>query len=97
MLVKFADRLHNMRTLGSLSQAKQLRVAQETQSLFAPLAHRFGLQAIKKRVGGPLAQGSGRRSLWGDREGAESKPSGTGCLHRFLHQAPKAAPGGDGV
>ncbi len=47
MLVKFADRLHNMRTISSLPRAKQLRVATETQTLFAPLAHRFGLQAIK--------------------------------------------------
>ncbi len=50
VLVKFADRLHNMQTISALSRAKQLRVATETQTLFAPLAHRFGLQKIKNEL-----------------------------------------------
>ena len=50
ILIKLADRLHNMRTLGALSYERQQAIAKETTDVFVPIAHRIGLDSIKSEL-----------------------------------------------
>lgn len=50
ILIKIADRLHNMRTLEFMAEYKQVKIASETLTVFVPLAYRFGLRTIRKEL-----------------------------------------------
>jgi GTP pyrophosphokinase len=50
LIIKLADRLHNLRTIAAMAPASQLRQAQETLDIYAPLAHRLGMQEIRQQL-----------------------------------------------
>ena len=50
VIIKFADRIHNMKTIEYLSKIKQRRIAIETRDVYSPLAHRLGMSSVKSEL-----------------------------------------------
>jgi len=85
ILIKLADRLHNMRTLGSMAREKQLKICSETTYIYTPLAHRLGLYAIKTELE-DLALKYTRPDIYVDivRQLKETKKDRTKYINEFI-------------
>jgi len=91
VLIKMADRIHNMRTLGAMPRHKQLKIAAETSYIYAPLAHRLGLYAFKTEFQ-DLSMKITDRETYSEiaRKLNETKRSREDYIGEFLHPVMKA-------
>ena len=91
ILIKLADRLHNMRTLDAMPHQKQLKIASETLYLFAPLAYRLGLYAIKSELE-DLALKYTETEVYNaiKKKLSESKPERQRFINKFIYPIKKA-------
>ena len=84
VLIKMADRLHNMRTLGSMAPNKQYKIAGETLYIYAPLAHRLGLFAIKTELEDLSFKYEHPVAYQTISDQIKESEAPRGCLQRFL-------------
>lgn len=96
ILIKLADRLHNMRTLTSMARQKQLKIASETTYIYTPLAHRLGLYEIKTELE-DLALKYTQPDVYSDiaQKLQESKKERTKYINEFIRPIKEELEGND--